>query len=168
MSPRSLAGLLPLAVALAGGSGTAHADIYTWVDPNGVVTYSDAPPPKGARLVNVVREAPAKATTAADLAASREAAHQAEVRALAERIRLLEQQVDLASRAAPPPTQYVNTAPPPAPCDPSWSDCGYGWSTPFLTTPVVIIRQPHFHRFGNERRFVNHSGIHHQGMRTIR
>jgi hypothetical protein len=43
---RRTALLVALAVSLAGGSASA-TELYKWTDKNGVVHYSDAPPPKG-------------------------------------------------------------------------------------------------------------------------
>ena len=46
---RSLASILPLALALCGGA--AHAQLYKWVGPDGKVNYSDVPPPPTAAKV---------------------------------------------------------------------------------------------------------------------
>lgn len=40
-----------LFIALLAGSAAAQAQLYKWVGPNGKVTYSDAPPPAGAKTV---------------------------------------------------------------------------------------------------------------------
>jgi hypothetical protein len=41
----------------------AHAEIYKWTDANGKVQYSDAPPGSGKANANVVKTAPAPATS---------------------------------------------------------------------------------------------------------
>ena len=100
----------------------AHADIYTWTDETGRVNISNLTPPDGARVTRVMHED--KAVIAAlDTAreAAREALREAEVRALAERVRQLQNEVELAKRRrrsrssiealpAPPIVQYI---PPP-------------------------------------------------------
>ncbi len=104
------------------GSQLAHADIYTWVDSSGTLNVSNIAPPDGTRVTSVIH-ASAPETAARD-AAAHEAARQAEVQALNERMRQLEGEVQIASRQVPPPdyrplpappvVQYfVNAAPPP-------------------------------------------------------
>ena len=157
---------LPAILAATFGLQLAHADIYTWVDASGSINVSNLAPPEGVRVARVVHEsAPAIAARAE---AAREAAHQAEVQALAERVRQLED-IELAKsqaappadyRAIPPPPviQYV-VVPPPAPytvnpappantgCDPGWIDCGL-WGVPgFYPTGVVVLRAPNFRHF---------------------
>jgi hypothetical protein len=135
-----------LALALAAAAAAAHADIYTWVDKKGVTNVSNLPPPDDAKVTNVLRTQP---KDAAREAAAREAARQAEVRALAERVQQLQSDVEQARREpppvlayAPPPPPYaasptlniVNVVQPAQPsyapayggCDYSFGDCGFG------------------------------------------
>ena len=158
---------LPAILAATFGLQPAHADIYTWVDASGSINVSNLAPPDGVRVASVMHEsAPAIAARAE---AAREAARQAEVQALAERVRQLED-IELAKGQAPPPAdyraippppaviQYV-VVPPPAPyavnpappantgCDPGWIDCGL-WGIPgFYPTSVVVLRAPNFRHF---------------------
>src|ERR1700682_3906438 len=134
---------LPAILAATFGVQPAHADIYTWVDASGSINVSNLAPPDGVRAASVMHEsAPAIAARAE---AAREAARQAEVQALAERVRQLED-IELAKGQAPPPAEYRAIPPPPviqyvvvpppaqyavnpAPpantgCDPAWIDCG--------------------------------------------
>ena len=160
---------LPAILAGTFGLQLAHADIYTWVDASGSVNVSNLAPPDGVRVASVLHEsAPAIAARAE---AAREAARQAEVQALAERVRQLEGDVELTSRQAPPPIDYRAIPPPlppviqyivmpppaqyaanPAPpantgCDPGWFDCGL-WGIPgFYPTSVVLLRAPNFRHF---------------------
>lgn len=91
----------------------AHADVYTWVDAKGNVNVGNLEPPQGARVLSVSRENP---DARARAQAAREAAQQAEMKALAERVAELEK----TSRPpdAPPPVVYQPmpvAAPPPPP-----------------------------------------------------
>lgn len=149
----------PLSIALAAMPAAAMADIYTWIDAAGTKTYSDQPPPKGVQLLSVAREPPAKPLTPAEQAAQRDEAQQAKIQALSERVRWLEREAQLAaSRPPAAPVQYV--PPPPAPCDPRWSDCGDWWSPPLLSAPVAVIRVPqvHHHFRGQHHRMDKHRG----------
>jgi hypothetical protein len=105
--PRSVLPV-PIAALLAGACALApaHADIYTWTDDRGRVNISNLEPPEGARVTSVLRES--KATKEASEAAresarerEKEALRDAEVRALAERVRQLQAEVELAKRPAP-------------------------------------------------------------------
>ncbi len=98
--------MLAMFVGGAACAGLARADIYTWVDARGIVNYSDNPPPKGVQAIGVVRDIALRNAAPADPAAAREAAQQAEMQAMAERIRMLEREVDQAGRQAPP-LQYA-------------------------------------------------------------
>ena len=143
------------------GSQLAHADIYTWVDSSGTLNVSNIAPPDGTRVTGVIH-ASAPETAARD-AAAHEAARQAEVQALNERMRQLEGEVQLASRQAPPPdyrplpappvVQYfVNAAPQPeqytvdttapayAGCNPGWIGCSGWWPYP----AIVVVGAPNF------------------------
>lgn len=111
-----VAGLAVLILGL-GLAGPAGAEIYGWVDTDGSFTYSNLPPPKGARVTDVIPEA-APATRIP----SSEMTRQAELAALQDRIRLLELERDHARPQVvdfPPPPQY---APPLA-----GSAYGYGY-----------------------------------------
>ncbi len=144
-------------LVLGVATAPAAADIYTWVGDDGSVTYSDIAPPKGARLLGVIRETPPRPMSAEEAAAAREAAHQAEVRALAERIRLLEQEVDRA-RSVPLYQTVASPPPPPPACLDAWGNCDPWWSPPALYSPVVVIPSFRPHRFATGRQFS-------QGMR---
>ena len=150
---------LPLAALLAGACAltSAHADIFTWTDDKGRVNISNVEPPQGARVTSVLRESKAmkEANEAAREAArdrEKEALREAEVRALAERVRQLQAEVEVAKRPppvavaqapmyaysgewAPPPAQYnvINNVAPVAEenggggCYSGWPDCQFGW-----------------------------------------
>jgi len=157
------------AIAGAAASGVANADVYTWTDKSGRVNVSNLDPPAGVHVTSVVHVNAPKVTPAA-AAAAREARHQAEVAALADQVRQLQDEVKAAQRpppapqatyrvAAAPPVPYVagNWAPPAAPyayaaspalgegCGPAWADCPF-WGPGFATS-VIVLRAPRFHRF---------------------
>src|SRR6476646_8224997 len=93
---------LPVICACALLPQLARADIYTWKDASGRINVSNLAPPEGARVTNVVRErAPAASSPRSD--AIRSAARDAEVQALEERVRQLQDEVALARRQAPAP-----------------------------------------------------------------
>ena len=106
---------------------SVHADMYVWTDKAGVTNISNLPPPEGMRIVSVTHSAP---KDPAQEAAFREAARQAEMRALNERVQQLQAAVEQARREppapivvqqapAPPPAPYiVVVSPPPAPAYP--------------------------------------------------
>ena len=169
MLTRLLRASLPAILAGTFGLQLAHADIYTWVDASGTINVSNLAPPEGVRVTNIMR-ASAPAVTRDD--AARNAARQAEVQALAERVRQLEDEVELATRQAPPQVdyraipappvvQYVVTPPPvqyavnvvnmtpPAynGCDPAWMSCGSWWFPGIYPASVVVVRAPNFRRF---------------------
>jgi hypothetical protein len=155
---------LPAVLASTFGLPLAHADIYTWVDASGNINISNLEPPEGVRVSKVTHES-------APAAAAREAARLAEVQALAERVRQLEDEVEFARRPMPPPMEYrglpappvvqyfVNAAPPPvqypvdmAPpastgCDPTWMGCGLWWSPGFYPPSVIVVQAANFRRF---------------------
>src|SRR5258708_7956466 len=93
MLTRLLRATLPAVLAGTFGLQPAHADLYTWVDASGGVNVSNLDPPKGVRITNVILASAPKTATRDDDA--REAARDAEVRALAKRVRQLEEQVEL-------------------------------------------------------------------------
>lgn len=168
MLTRFLRASLPAMLAGTVGLQLAHADIYTWVDKSGTVNVSNVAPPEGSRVTNVIH-ASAEAIAARD-AAVRDASRQAEVQALAERVRQLEGEVQLASRQVPPQVEYRAVPAPPvvqyladpmppavqyaayaAPsanygCDPSRIDCGL-WGIPGIyPTSIIVLRAPNFRR----------------------
>jgi hypothetical protein len=148
---KSVATLMGLA-AMA-GMPQAHAEIYTWVDASGAVNVTNLPPPKTARVTNVIAETPPRVITPAEAAA---AAARQEAQALAARVQELEWQVEQA-RAVPPPPPIVY-APPPAPpmvvqyfveaapqpvpvnsgCDAGWNGCGFAAGS-FVYPPTLVI-----------------------------
>ena len=156
--PAILAGTLGLQLALA--------DIYTWVDASGAINVSNIAPPEGVRVTSIMR------ASAPPPAARDDAARQAEMEILAERVRQLEYENELARREVPPqvvypaippppvmqylvdpapPVQYavnvVNMAPPASGgCDPAWINCGPWWVPGFYPTSVVVLRAPNFRR----------------------
>lgn len=165
--------LLPAALltALAGvvAPQLADADVFTWVDSSGRVNVSNLDPPAGARVTSVVRvKAP---RVVAPVEPARDALRQAEVAALTERVRQLQDEVEAARRPAPPRTEYrVLTAPPAAPdvtagfaptalpysyaappqpdssCVPGWAGCALSWYPGFVTS-IIVVRPQRFHRF---------------------
>jgi hypothetical protein len=138
----------------------AHADIFTWVDASGTVNVSNLDPPSGVVVTNVVHESPPKP-----------AARDAQVQALAARVRQLEEEADVAKRQAPAPVAYQGAAPPPveqyaedwgpppaqysyseAPpaspaCDPAWMNCGLWFGPGIYPANVYVLRAPAFRRF---------------------
>lgn len=162
---------LPALLASAMVVLPAYADVYTWVDKSGSINVSNLAPPDGAHVTNVIHASPEE--IAAREAAVREAARQAEVQALAERVRQLEGEVHLASLPPPPQVQYRAAPQPPmvqymadptppvmqyapyaAPaanygCDASSIDCGswgsYGFYPGFYPS-VILLRVPSFRR----------------------
>ncbi len=149
MFPALLAGLC--AVPLA------HADIYQWTDEKGRVNVSNLAPPEGVHVSRVVRETVPNVAPREDPA--RDALREAEVRVLAERVRQLQDEVELAKRPAPqmveyrmvpappviqyiqaPPAQYA-MAPQPVygGCDFDYFDCGLGWSSGFYPGTYVVV-----------------------------
>src|SRR3989442_14486657 len=155
---------LPVALAGAFGLQTAAADIYTWVDAAGSINVSNLAPPEGVHVTKVIHASAPAAATGDE--AARDTTRQAEMRALTERVRQLEDEVESARRPLPPPVdsrmvpispivQYiVNPAPPPtqyavtgaAPtngwCDPTWLSCGLAWGPAFYPPSVFVLRAP--------------------------
>lgn len=125
---RILRASLPAVLAGTIGVQIAAADVYTWVDASGVVNISNLTPPTGARVTSVTRESESSATARAD--AARDALHDAEMRALSERVRQLQDEVDQAAmRAAAPPSYQIVAQPPPmqyaAPYPAEWAAAQY-------------------------------------------
>lgn len=164
--------LLPVLLASALGVQPALADIYTWIDESGRVNVSNLPPPAGAKVIKVVKDV---APPAPQANPAREAAlRDAEVQALAERVRQLQEEVSL-TRSLPPappvvypivvqmpvqqPQYVVYEAPQPAPvaqypapaayngCDFGWSGCYGWWGTSFYPSNVVVVRDGKAPRF---------------------
>jgi Domain of unknown function (DUF4124) len=177
MRIRLLTAVLPAVLASSLGWQSARADIYTWVDAAGTVNVSNLSPPEGARVTSVTREKPRMPPTPEDVA--REAARQAELQALADRVRQLEDEVQVAQRPAPPPQVVYVPIPAPAPppvqyqveltppatggCDPSWAGCSGWWGAAYYPASVVVVRAPGFHRFP-----APHAGRGFPGHRPVR
>jgi len=124
----------------------AAAEIYGWVDASGSVTYSNLPPPKSARVIDVIPEIPPPSPQA--LAAA-EAAHQSEMRALNDKVQQIERELQQARSAPPsypvdappsygPPPSYGAAASYEQGCDAAYYDCNlwdgpayYGIGVPF-------------------------------------
>jgi hypothetical protein len=163
-----LAGILRSAVAIVlfgmAGLQPARADIYTWIDASGRTNISNLDPPPDARVTSVIKSSAVKPETRND------ALRDAEVQALAERVRQLQDDVEQARRQAtvpvqyqyvpsPPIVQYISI-PGPAPmqyaddgasqpaygCDSSWASCALGWYPGVYPASVVVLRAPGFHR----------------------
>ena|SRR5271155_762310 len=94
---RLLSAALPAIFASTFGLQPAHADIYTWIDATGGVSVSNLAPPEGVRVTNVIH-ASAPKTTARD-----DDARDAELRALTERVRQVEDEIEAATRQVPAP-----------------------------------------------------------------
>jgi hypothetical protein len=141
----------------------ARADIYTWVDASGTIHISNLSPPDGVRITNVTHETAQDPESRID--AAREAARQAELQELSDRVRQLENEADVARRPVPPPqvvyvqvpvpppVQYPVEMAPPASggCDPSWAGCWGWWGSGFYPASIVVVgtpkvqRSPHRH-----------------------
>lgn len=150
------------AAAMLAAASDVLADIYTWVDKDGIVNVSNLPPPDEAKILRTTRTAPRDP--------ARDAAREAQVRALSARVAQLESEVDAARREAaapvlPPPPPVVVVAPP-APttsivnvvmpaaqapayapyadgCDISFGDClGTGWGYYGVPGAVVVGGRP--------------------------
>jgi len=151
---------LRLVVALACGLTAygAQADIYTWVDAKGTVNISNMEPPDGVRVTKVTHDSPPVNLPPRDPAG--EAARQAEMQALAVRVMQLEYEAEFSRRQVAAMAAYTPPAPvyapqyiPDAPqydnnngCDPSWPQCGGGWSPWFTPAAVFVVGSPGFRR----------------------
>jgi len=135
-----------VALMLAVAVGPANADMYTWVDKDGITNVSNVAPPEDVRVTKVARAAP---KDPAREAAARDAARLAEVRALRERVEELEHSRDafpppytpapvMALAPAPPaptvvvtvvnqPAQSAQPEPAYAGCDLAFGGCGVGY-----------------------------------------
>lgn len=164
--------VLPALVAGAVWLPPAHADVFTWTDANGRVNVSNMDPPDGVRVTSVTHVNAPKVSASAD-AAMKEMLRDAEVQALAERVRQLQGDVEAARRQPPPtvvvapvitPPSYAGewSAPPPsysyapqpaaygyAPgigCDPSWGNTYGNCGYGFYPggyTTLVVVRPNH-------------------------
>ena len=117
---RSLGTTLALLVALP-LPVICSAEIYGWIDSNGVVTYSNLPPPGGVDVTQVIHEEPVSAKAASDAA---KAAKDAEAAALNDRLRLREWEL---SRSQSAPADYYPAGPMPASAPPDWGCGAYGY-----------------------------------------
>jgi hypothetical protein len=155
---RAASGFAILAAVLA--PALACADVYVWIDGAGTTHVSNVTPPEGARVVSVTRSPP---PDPARDAALREARQQAEMRALDERVRQLQADVERARRDAvpavvvqppaplappPAPSIVVVMVPPPSPqyaagCDGTWGPCGIGFWPGFYPSGVVVVHDRH-------------------------
>jgi hypothetical protein len=153
--PRVLRTFLAAAIAAAAFAPAARADIYTWLDAKGQLNVSNFPPPDDARLLKVMQTISPDASAAGPApSAAPPVPRPPDAQALADRVRQLEAEVDMARsqppvvyappappvvqyfvQASPPVVQYVvNEAPPSYPagpwgagygCDPSWYSCSF-------------------------------------------
>jgi len=106
-----------LLMLVAGVPTVCLAEIYGWIDSNGVVTYSNLPPPGGVDVTQVIHEDPVATKAAA------EAAQRAETAAIKDRLQLLELELSRAQRA---PVDYPPALPPAAvPADLGCGPYGY-------------------------------------------
>lgn len=162
MRTHFLGALLPAVLAGACALPLAHADIYTWTDDSGRVNLSNLTPPEGANATRVVQESVPKAASRNE--AARDALRDAEVQVLAERVRQLQYEVELAKRPlpqqveyraipappiiqyfAPPEVQYAVAAPPMSGgCDFGYMDCGLGWGPGFYPVSYVMAGLPQY------------------------
>jgi len=101
--------------------------IYGWTDGSGEVTYSDLPPPKGAKVIDIIPYTPLAPQ------AVQEAARRSEISALNDRIRLLELEQARSKREVvdypADPAQLLSGG-----CSPDgYSECNSQWG-PYYTT----------------------------------
>jgi hypothetical protein len=179
MDARLLRAALPAVLACTFGLRDACADIYTWTDAAGNVNISNLTPPEGAKVTSVMHEPPPRMPPPPGPAV--DSARQAEMQMLAERVRELEFEVELARRQAPPPVTYpvaYPSVPPPQPvqysvdptpppdygygCDPGWSSCGLGWGSGFYPGSVIVVGAPGF-----RRPFASRGGPHYPMQRPV-
>ena len=127
---------------MAGLSSAADAQqIYGWTDSNGDVTYSNLPPPKGVKIMDVIPDKPLSP------AAVQEAARRSEISALNDRIRLLELEAARNKReVADYPGEPTASLPPlSGPCAPdAYVDCNSQWA-PYYNTGFLQGGYRHHH-----------------------
>jgi hypothetical protein len=169
MPTRVALAILPSILGLLAAASPAGAEIYTWTDASGVVNVSNLAPPEGVAVTRVTPDPPPHVVPPAELA--REAARDAELRALADRekdlelqalsdrVQQLERDVELARAQAlapvvyappPAPVPYVEPSAPPA-CDPTWGGCGPYWGLPFYPSSVVVVSAPPLRKYHRSR-----------------
>jgi hypothetical protein len=95
--------IFPLVLAFMLGGQFAQADIYTWVDASGATNVSNLSPPEGVRVTHVTHENP---QPTARLDTARDAAHDAEIQSLSERVRELQHEVELARPTRRRPSRW--------------------------------------------------------------
>ena len=130
-----------LFVLLAGclTAATSAQQIYGWTDSNGVVTYSNLPPPKGVKVTDVIPDKPLSP------ASIQEAARRSEIDALNDRIRLLELEqarskrevVDYVAEPAQPLTAGCSMN--------AYGDCSSDWA-PYYTSGFLYGTGERRHR----------------------
>jgi hypothetical protein len=154
-------------LGIAGGltCTPARAEIVGWVDDSGHVTYTNMAPPKGAKVVDRIAEDPAD--TRPQVATG--AAAQAQLQALNDRVRDLEQQLHQGSSAPAPWDQTAYAPPPPGPlaprgCDSAYYDCDL-WAGPPVYTLYTYARGVGYYRQHGEHRF--HGGQGGRGGRDV-
>lgn len=163
--PRSCSATLAAMLAGLFGLQLARADIYTWVDASGAVNISNLSPPKSVRITSVIKERPLELLAREDVA--RNAARQAELQVLSDRVRQLESKLE--STAQPQASSQIIYVPVPAPtaaavqyqanippleaggCDPFWAGCGGWWGSALYPTSVVFVGAPNAHRLRADR-----------------
>ena len=163
----------------------AYADIYTWVDAYGSINVSNVAPPEGVHVTKVTHESPSKNASRPD--GSGDASRQAEVQALAERVRELEHEIDVSRNQAPTIEYHAAPAPPPVPyrvsvppspvpyalnplteypvesTQPNEAGCDPAWTTcwwgqPVYLPSIIVLRAPRFHQLPSS------TGHHHFGV----
>jgi hypothetical protein len=166
LATRLFPAALSLALACTWGLRSAHADIYTWVDKDGMVNVSNLTPPDDVKVKKVVKENPRSASSSPSKTTP-DVVPRADVEMLSARVRELEQQVALAAQPPPPPVVYpaipapppsiqymlvsadasVNVAPSPTyGCDPSFSGCGGWWGFGYPAGVVFVGGNQNFRR----------------------
>jgi hypothetical protein len=140
------------ALAAMGAPMLSKAEIYGWVDANGVVTYSNMQPPKDVTVTDVIHETPLSPQVIAA------AAQRAEVSALNDRIRLLELEMARSQREV---VDYPGPSPGAAGlgCGPDgYADCNPQWGPYYTTGFLHGGRSAHeFHFYGHgDRRIPGH------------
>jgi endonuclease/exonuclease/phosphatase (EEP) superfamily protein YafD len=101
MLTRLLSAVLPAVVAGTLGLQPAHADIYTWIDATGGVSASNLDPPDGVRVINVIHGSAPNSQVRDEVV--RDAARDAELQTLTERVRQIEDEIEAARRQVPAP-----------------------------------------------------------------
>jgi hypothetical protein len=139
----------------------AQAEIYTWVDAKGQLNIGNLPPPDDARVTKVVHETPPHANPYND--AARDAAQQAELDSLNQRVAQLQNQLAYAAQApaqppvivvpvaqpmpVPVPYPVAAAAPQPASCDYGWNSCDGWWGPGFFPYVSYVYAPPLRNRF---------------------